>query len=217
MCSYFDWGRLIKVYISTEDTKFLSDQFSFKRVIFVHRQDRAGVPVHAILWCFYWVLLKNVTCIYKFTGLHCPSQIFIFFLIILISKNLIFQEALSLILVPDIFLGLEDKNGNCRVNRSEVCVFLAISVQMYIVSSPWTGIFIKHLTFSHTFISLLYEWIFPRVDSYSKIILFILKQNWKGRGDLSQWGCKRLTDFQGRWDNIVLGTAVGNYEMLIYF
>lgn len=150
----------------------------------------------------YYMYIQTYRAVVSFTKIY-----------IRLSKNLNLQRALSLNLVPDIFLGLVDKNGNCHVNRYAACVDICVH---------WMEESLSSISLSASLLSVCSRnetrrEIFSKVDSYSRIISFILKQNWNGRRDLSQWGCKRLTDFQGRWDNIVLGTAVGNYEMLIYF
>lgn len=64
------------------------------------------------------------------------------------SKNLNLQRALSLNLVPDIFLGLVDKNGNCHVNQYAACVPGHMRTLV-------GRLFIKHFTFRLTFICLL--------------------------------------------------------------
>lgn len=155
----------------------------------------------------YYMYIQTYRAVVSFTKIY-----------IRLSKNLNLQRALSLNLVPDIFLGLVDKNGNCHVNRYAACVDICVH---WSLSMRWKNLY-QAFHFSASLLSVCSRnetrrEIFSKVDSYSRIISFILKQNWNGRRDLSQWGCKRLTDFQGRWDNIVLGTAVGNYEMLIYF
>lgn len=160
------------------------------------------------------IVLKYYMCIQTYRAVVSFTKIYI-----RMSKNLNLQRALSLNLVPDIFLGLVDKNGNCHVNRYAACVpgHMRTLVPLHEMEESLSSISLSASLLSVCSRNETCREIFSKVDSYSRIISFILKQNWNGRRDLSQWGCKRLTDFQGRWDNIVLGTAVGNYEMLIYF
>lgn len=116
----------------------------------------------------YYMYIQTYRAVVSFTTIY-----------IRMSKNLNLQRALSLNLVPDIFLGLVDKNGNCHVNRYAACVpgHMRTLVSLHEMEESLSSILLSASLLSVCSRNETRREIFSKVDSYSRIISFILKQN----------------------------------------
>lgn len=103
------------------------------RVISVHRQRSRCSSTHGTLMLLSSIVLKYYMYIQTYRAVVSFTKIYI-----RMSKNLNLQRALSLNLVPDIFLGLVDKNGNCHVNRYAACVDICVH---WSLSMRWKNLY----------------------------------------------------------------------------